>query len=64
MECLGPQCASMLLDWLKSRLAESAAGVDPAPPAASRQGTLWRAAPYQDESPAIRTAAELDGAVA
>jgi restriction system protein len=64
MECLGPQCASMLLEWLKSRSqnldqnpSEQTSGGGP------RQGVLWSSAPYHDESSAIRTAAELAGAI-
>ncbi len=66
MECLGPQCASILLDWLKTQAAELA------PPASSssasssalpRQPMLWTAAPYQEDAPAIRSASELAGAL-
>lgn len=56
MDCLGPECAEMLLGWLKSRVAETAAGPTP------RQGLLWSAAPYHEEAPTIRTEAELAGA--
>jgi restriction system protein len=64
MECLGPQCASMLLEWLKGRTGESA----PGPPSTSshvsqQQGLLWTAAPYTEEAPVIGSAAELAGAV-
>ncbi|MBV8267257.1 MAG: restriction endonuclease [Planctomycetaceae bacterium] len=58
MECLGPQCASMVLEWLKAR----AVGATAEAPAAARQGVLWTSVPYQEEAPAIRSAAELDGA--
>jgi restriction system protein len=56
MECLGPQCASMLLDWLRKRAAASQT--------AGQQGTLWDSVsyPYQEEAPAIRSRAELAGA--
>ena len=55
MECLGPQCAEMLLEWIKAR----------APPGRRRsptggvakQGLLWTTAPYQEEAPAITIAA-------
>lgn len=58
MECLGPQCATMLLDWLRAR----AAGPDgPAPPGG--QGLLWQSAPYQEDAPSLRTPAEWAGAV-
>jgi restriction system protein len=71
MECLGPECVALLLDFLKSRAAATAGGEgvagagDDANGArgASRQGLLWAAAPYQDDAPAIRSAAELAGAM-
>jgi restriction system protein len=56
MECLGPQCASQLLDWLRSR-------TDAAPVPSQRQGSLFVSAPYQDDAAAIRTPAEFAGAV-
>src|SRR5215470_8660303 len=61
MECLGPQCASMLLEWLTER-SRSPGSAEPAAPA-TRQGSLWTSAPYQEEAPAIRSAAELAGAL-
>jgi restriction system protein len=61
MECLGPQCASMLLEWLKARMAEGGVGQPAA--LAARQGILWQSAPYQDDAPAVRNEAELAGAV-
>ncbi len=76
MECLGPQCAALLLDWLKghalgSDLAGSAA---PPPPALSSaaptapgerlsQGMLWQVVPYSEDAPAIKTSLELAGAI-
>src|SRR5262245_12757151 len=63
MECLGPECTAQILAWLRSR-AESAG----APPVAedghapTRQATLFRSVPYQEEVPAIRSDAELEGA--
>jgi restriction system protein len=63
MECLGPQCATMLLEWLKRQGAElgppPAMSPGPSPP---RQGLLWTAAPYQEDSPGIRSQAEWAGA--
>ena len=38
MECLGPECVSMLLEWLKARGAEPG-------PAADREGAADGAAP-------------------
>lgn len=66
MECPGPpQCASLLLDWLRDRLAESPPGPVPGSPGASAagQGWLFRTVPYQEEAPAIRSPGELDGAL-
>ena len=62
MECLGPQCASMLLEWIKERAEAggSAAGTMAAAP--PRQATLWTSAPYQEDAPALRSPAELAGA--
>lgn len=63
MECLGPRCASMLLDWLRAkRDLGGAAPADPAS-AADRQGLLWSSVPYRDESPSIGSDAELAGAI-
>jgi restriction system protein len=66
MECLGPRCAAMLLEWMKTQVEAS---VEPAkagrsvPTTPGRQGLLWASVPYQDDSPAIRTDAELAGAI-
>lgn len=59
MECPGPQCAATVLEWLRSRLADQPASPDRI---VGRQAELWTAAPYQEEAPAIRNAAELEGA--
>lgn len=71
MECPGPpQCAAMMLEWLRDRLAENGptARAEPAAGPASPsepglQGWLFRSTPYQDEAPAIRGPAELEGAL-
>ena len=64
MECLGPQCASMLLEWLKARSAEAEQSASQeSRPVALRQGLLWTAAPYSEESPVIATEAEFAGAL-
>lgn len=57
MECLGPQCAAMVLEWLRT---QAAAPNGTAP----KQGMLWAAVsvPYQEEAPALRSPAELAGA--
>jgi restriction system protein len=62
MECLGPQCAEMLLEWLKARAAGQPGGESP-PAGVAKQGLLWKAAPYQEEAPAIVTPGELAGAI-
>jgi restriction system protein len=61
MDCLGPQCASMVLDWLKTQAAAMAAGQSPTP--GPSQGLLWNVAPYQEDAPAITSVWELSGAV-
>ena len=61
MDCLGPECAAMLVDWLKSRTAVN--GSAQAAAAEPRQGLLWKTAPYQEEAPAIACARELGGAI-
>ncbi len=66
MECLGPRCAAMLLEWLKTQreaLVEPARSAQPAAGPSGRQGLLWASLPYQDDAPAIRTDAELAGAI-
>lgn len=63
MDCTGPRCVADLLDWLKARLLEAEAGAVVVPALAPAQGSLWTVAPYQDEAPALRTPAELAGAV-
>src|SRR5262245_10164980 len=57
MECLGPQCASMLLEWLRERAGAPEGGGGP------KQGALFATAPYQEDAAAVRTPAELAGAV-
>ncbi len=64
MECLGPECAAMLLEWLKARRDPPGEAPRAASPAGvGRQGLLWSSVAYQDEAPAIRSDAELAGAV-
>jgi len=61
MECLGPRCASMLLDWLKAqRDSPEATSATPAP---GRQGLLWSSVAYREEAPSIGSEAELAGAL-
>jgi restriction system protein len=61
-ECLGPQCASMVLEWLKTQAAtsprEDSSGLAP-----HTQGLLWALAPYQEDAPAISSSQELAGAI-
>lgn len=68
MECLGPQCAELLLEWIRAR-ADGPAGerVESSDRGARgvgrpEQGMLWTSVPYNDEAPAIRSEAELEGA--
>jgi restriction system protein len=68
MECLGPECLALLVDWLKSRgVAVSSGAVGDAlqsgPTSAPRQGLLWTSSPYQEDAPAIRSSSELAGAL-
>lgn len=64
MECLGPQCAAMLVDWLRERAAgtdqDDAGNLTVERP---RQGLLWKSAPYSEEATAITSTAELAGAI-
>jgi restriction system protein len=62
MECLGPQCASMLLEWLKRQGAELGSTAESLS-TSMRQGLLWKAAPYQEDAPSIRNQPEWAGAV-
>jgi restriction system protein len=62
MECLGPECAATILEWLRAR-AEAGASPAQAVSGSPRQGLLWKAAPYQEDAPAITSAAEMAGAV-
>jgi restriction system protein len=61
MDCLGPECAASILEWLESRAAKAeSAGSRAGEP---RQGILWKSAPYQEEAPAISSVRELAGAI-
>jgi restriction system protein len=52
----------MLLEWLKSRTAELAPGpLGESSPGAPRQALLFGTVAYQEDAPAIRSAAELGG---
>jgi restriction system protein len=57
----------MLLEWLKTQreaLAEPERSAQPTSSSSSgRQGLLWASLPYQDDAPAIRSDAELAGAI-
>jgi len=70
MECLGPQCASMILDWIKTQSQSSSDSSSPSPTATppthtptSRQGTLFRSEPYLEDAPAIRTPNQFAGVI-
>lgn len=64
MDCLGPECASMLLAWLQAR----ADGPNQKPVSNPNmtptvQGTLWTTEAFREDSPTIRTRAEFLAAV-
>jgi restriction system protein len=61
VDCMGPECAAMVLDWLKSRAPSPANGGSS--PGEPRQGLLWKTVAYQEEAPAIGSASELAGAI-
>jgi restriction system protein len=76
MECLGPQCATLLLDWLKGYASASAQGNSAALPSLAlpsdsasaprerlNQGLLWQVVPYSEDAPAIKSSLELAGAI-
>lgn len=61
MECMGPQCAEAIVKWLTERAAGGRDSV--AAPVNGIQLGLFRAAPYQEDAAAIRSDAELEGAI-
>jgi restriction system protein len=61
MECLGPQCAAKLLEWLQAYSRSTESGRDDE--GAARQGSLFTTASYDESAAAIRTPAELAGAI-
>lgn len=61
-ECLGPQCAGLVLDWLRARTAGSPPGELSSGQNLS-QGSLFKLVPYQDEAPSINSEPELAGAI-
>lgn len=61
MECLGPQCAARLLEWLKEYGEKYGTAHDGV--GASRQGSLFSAAAYDESASAVRTPAEFAGAM-
>ncbi len=63
MDCLGPQCAQALIEWLKTRSEDEALSTDSATASSASQGSLFLSAPYYDDAPAIRSKAELAGAL-
>lgn len=63
MDCLGPECASMLLAWLQARADGAPAPNPPGRSAAPTQGMLWSADAYREDAPAVRTRAEYLGAL-
>jgi restriction system protein len=63
MECLGPQCAAKLLEWLKSYSQGETAVSDALALGSARQGSLFAAAPYDEAAAVVRTPAEFAGAL-
>lgn len=63
MECLGPECASMVLAWLKSRANGEGAPPAPSSEAPPAQQTLWPVEAFREDAPSIRTRAEFHGAI-
>ena len=57
MECLGPQCAEILLAWLRERAVAPGVG------STVKQPMLWAAAPYSEDAPYIRDDREMAGAL-
>ncbi len=63
MECLGPQCAQALIEWLKTQRDEQTNSTESASSKPHQQGSLFHSASYQEDTPAIRSNAELAGAI-
>ncbi len=63
MECLGPHCAAMILEWLREHAANRSDTPTNAAAAAAVQGVLWTVAPYVEDAPAITSTRELAGAI-
>ena len=63
MECLGPRCAAMLLDWLKAQRDSPEVTSASAPLTSGRQGLLWSSVAYRDDAATIGSDAELAGAI-
>ena len=61
-ECLGPQCARVILEWLEARAASLPRDLSPSSPART-QGVLWAVVPYEEDRPAITSPQELAGAI-
>ena len=66
MDCFEPQCATILRAWLQAQ-GQSKPDAERSSPSersnSGRQASLFASTPYQEESPLIRTDAELAGAV-
>lgn len=66
MECLGPSCASRILEWLESRTRDRSVETETGERLLDkpiRQASLFTSVPYSEESPAIVSDAELEGAL-
>lgn len=62
MQCMGPQCASLVLEWLKAQAALMPGDVVGGPVKLA-QGSLFTALPYQEEAPWILSSPEMAGAI-
>lgn len=59
MDCLGPQCAAAIFEWLQAKSEE----IRSAEGQSASQKRLFASVPYQEDAPAIRSRAELEGAI-
>ena len=62
MDCLGPECAAMILDWLR-RTVEGASRKQHRARKSCARACSGSRPQYQDEAPAITSVRELAGAI-
>lgn len=63
MECLGPQCAALVLEWVKAQAGASDESPEKSATGAVRQASLFKTVPYDETASALKTPAEFAGAV-